>query len=210
MNHIINKKIIFTIGHSDHTVEKFINLLKKHLVTVLADVRTVPFSRIHPQFNKDYLSIILEKENIKYVFLGKELGARPDNLSCYKNGQVDFELIAETNEFKAGLERLIKGCDNYRIAIMCAEKEPLDCHRTILVCHHLAKHSSMNIMHILADGQLENHCETESRLIKITDSERTLFDREISDSERMEKAYKKREREIAHKKESKDKNYDEF
>jgi uncharacterized protein (DUF488 family) len=199
----MGEKIIYTIGHSDHTIERFINLLKQHLIDAVADVRSAPYSRIHPQFNKDILAASLEKKDIKYVFLGKELGARPDDDSCYKNGQVDFGLIAEKKEFKDGLERILKGGNDYRIALMCAEKEPLNCHRTILISYNL-KHAGICIKHILADGTLEDNRDTESRLIKLTNSEQNLFDQSISDYERLEQAYKKRAREIAYKIENKD------
>jgi len=109
--------------------------------------------------------------------------------ACYENGQVDFNRIAERAEFKNGLERVLKGSEEYRIALMCAEKEPLDCHRTILVCHNL-KSLGISIKHILYDGTIEDHHNAESRLLKLTNFEqKELF---ISDSERLELAYKKR------------------
>jgi uncharacterized protein (DUF488 family) len=206
----MRERFIYTIGHSDHTVERFVTLLKQHLITAVADVRSAPYSRIHPQFNKDDLASSLEKEGIKYVFLGKELGARPDDPSCYENGQVDFGLVAKRKEFKSGLERVLKGGDKYRIALMCAEKEPLDCHRTILVCHNLMKLTGIIIKHVLANGTLENHLDTEARLIKLTNSEHNLFDQDISDYERLEQAYKKRSHEIAYKMENKEVLHDQF
>jgi uncharacterized protein (DUF488 family) len=205
----MGEKFIYTIGHSDHTAERFITLLKQHFIAAVADVRSAPYSRIHSQFNKDALAALLEKEGIKYVFLGKELGARPDDPSCYKNGQADFDLIAERKEFKSGLERVLKGGDKFCLALMCAEKEPLDCHRTILVCHSL-KHVGIGIRHVLADGTLENHQDTEARLIKLTKSEQNLFDQDVSDYERLEQAYKKRAREIACRIENKEVNHDKY
>jgi uncharacterized protein (DUF488 family) len=105
---------------------------------------------------------------------------------------------------------VLKGGDKYRIALMCAEKEPLDCHRTILVCHSLIKHAGISIKHVLANGTLENHLDTEARLIKLTNSEQNLFDQDISDRERLEQAYKKRAREIAYKIENKEVHHDQF
>lgn len=206
----MSERFIYTIGHSDHTFERFITLIKQHLITAIADVRSAPYSRIHPQFNKENLAALLEKEGIKYVFLGKELGARPDDSACYENGQVDFGLVANRDEFKSGLERVLKGVDKYRIALLCAEKEPLDCHRTILVCHSLIRHPGINIKHVLSDGTLENHLDTEGRLIKLTNSEQNLFDQDISDHERLEQAYKKRAHEIAYKAENKEVHHDQF
>lgn len=205
----MGKKFIYTIGHSDHTIERFIILLKQHCITAIADVRSAPYSRIHPQFNKDTLAASLEKGGIKYVFLGKELGARPDDHSCYENGQADFDRVAERKEFKSGLKRVLEGGDKYQIALMCAEKEPLDCHRTILVCHRL-KRAGIGIKHILADGTLENHQDTESRLLKLTNSEQNLFDQDVSDYKRLEQAYKKRAGEIAYKVNNKEVNHGQY
>lgn len=196
-------KVIYTIGHSDHTIERFISLLKQHGITAIADVRSAPYSRYHPQFNKDALAAALEKKGIAYVFLGKELGARPDDPVCYESGRVDFSRVAARGEFKSGLERVLTGSKKYRIALMCAEKEPLDCHRTILVCHHL-KLQGVSIKHILYDGTLEDHRDAESRLLKLTNCEQNLFSQNVADPERLELAYKKRASEIAYKAESKE------
>ncbi|MEE8431315.1 MAG: DUF488 domain-containing protein, partial [Candidatus Desulfatibia sp.] len=158
----MNQKFVYTIGHSDHAIEKFISLLKQHGITAVADVRSAPYSRYHSQFIKDALADSLKKEEIAYVFLGKELGAKPDDPSCYKNGKVDYSRITEREEFKSGLERVLAGVIKYRIALMCAEKEPLDCHRTILISHNL-KLMGVSIKHILSDGTIENHEDVESR-----------------------------------------------
>ncbi|MBI4555285.1 MAG: DUF488 domain-containing protein [Planctomycetes bacterium] len=206
---MMGEKIIYTIGHSDRTIERFISLLKQHGITAIADVRSAPYSRFHPQFNKDTLAASLEKEGIKYVFLGKELGARPDDRSCYENGQVDFGRVAEREEFKSGLERVLTGGEKYRIALMCAEKEPLDCHRTILVCHNL-KRPGVIIKHILFDGTLEEYHDTESRLLKLTNCEQDLFNKDVDDSERLEQAYKKRASEVAYKAENKEVHHEQY
>lgn len=202
----MNEKIIYTIGHSDNSIEGFIALLKQHGITAVADVRSAPYSRFHPHFNKDNLSSSLEKENIAYVFLGKELGARPDDSACYEKGHVDFGRLAARAEFKSGLERIMNGSEKYRIALMCAEKEPLDCHRTILICHEL-KRLGVGIKHILSDGSLEDHKNAESRLLKLTNCERNLFDHDMSDDARLEQAYKKRAGEIAYKPEIREVHY---
>jgi uncharacterized protein (DUF488 family) len=184
-------------------MERFIDLIKQHSITAIADVRSAPYSRFHPQFNKDALAAALKKEGIAYVFLGKELGARPRacrstqlrSASTYED-LFDFERIARTDAFKSGIERVVKGSGEHRIALMCAEKEPLDCHRTILVCHEL-KSFGVSIKHILYDGTLEDHHNAESRLLKLTNYEQEeLF---INDSKRLELAYKKRAVEIAYK-----------
>jgi len=181
-------KIIYAIGHSDHTIERFIELLKIHGITAVADVRSAPYSRRHPQFNKDAIDDSLKAVGIAYVFLGKELGARQQ--------VADFDSIALTDGFKSGIERVLKGSEDHRIALMCAEKEPLNCHRTLLVCRNLKK-QAIDIMHILYDGTLEYHRDTESRLLKLTGCDKEeLF---MSDTERLELAYKKRGGDIAYK-----------
>jgi uncharacterized protein (DUF488 family) len=178
----MSERVIYTIGHSDHSIELFIEFLKQHGITEIADVRSAPYSRFHPQFNKDALAESLKKEGIAYVFLGKELGARPTDSTCYEDGRADFNLIAKSDVFKTGLERVLKG------------SEPLNCHRTILICRNL-KYMAVDIKHILYDGTLEDHRETESRLLKLTGCDQEeLF---MSETERLEFAYKRRGGEIA-------------
>jgi type I restriction enzyme S subunit len=198
---------IYTIGHSNHSIQNFINLLKKHCITAVADVRSSPVSQHYPQFNQGVLSAALKKENISYVFMGKELGGRPDDPRCYENGQVNYLRMAETQIFKDGIDRLLKGKDQHRIVLLCAEKEPLDCHRTLLVSRNLYK-LGIPIKHILADGSIEEHQDTERRLVKVTGLEPNLFDRSSSDSERIQQAYYKRAREIAYKPSHKEDEYE--
>lgn len=140
---------IYTIGHSNHTIEGFISLLLKYDITAVADVRSTPYSRFNPQYNREPLSVALKKAGIAYVFLGEELGARPEDPACYVNGRVDFDRVAVREQFRRGLSRVLAGADKYHITLMCAEKEPLDCHRTILVCRNL-KDQGVCIKHIFA------------------------------------------------------------
>lgn len=156
---------VFTIGHSNHTLEDFLRLLTQHGITAVADVRSVPMSRLHPQFNREELSEALKQAGIAYSFLGKELGGRPQDPSCYVNGQVQYRLVALTEPFQKGIERVLTGAQKYRIALMCAEREPLDCHRGLLVSPTLEK-AGASVMHILADGHLEAHRDTMNRLLE--------------------------------------------
>lgn len=157
---------IFSIGHSNHGIDAFIGLLEQHGVTALADVRSSPFSRFNPQFNKDELARSLKSAGIQYVSLGRELGARSDDPACYENGRVRYPLLARTAIFKRGLERLHEGARQYRIALMCAEKEPLECHRTLLVSRALVQ-SGVPVSHIHADGRLEIHEDAMQRLLEV-------------------------------------------
>lgn len=155
---------IFTVGHSTQSGEQFVRLLQKHGITAIADVRSAPYSRHNPQFNREELRAALKVHEIRYVFLGKELGARSDDECCYVDGKVRYPLLAATQLFRSGIERVIEGSLSQKIALMCAEKDPLDCHRTILVSRELVERGC-NIKHILVNGAIELHCDAISRLV---------------------------------------------
>ena len=156
---------VFTIGHSTHEQGHFIDLLGQHGITALCDVRSKPYSRMNPQFNREELEQALLAHDIAYRFLGKELGARSDDPACYEEGKVQYTRLAQTELFRHGLKRVLSGVkDGFRIALMCAEKEPLECHRTILVARHLAA-LGVHIEHIHADGHLESH---EKALVRLS------------------------------------------
>jgi uncharacterized protein (DUF488 family) len=169
---------IYTVGHSNHPLEKFLSLLGQHEITAIADVRSTPYSRRNPQFNSKELAAALDAKGIAYVPLGKELGARSEDPSCYEAGRVQYRRLAQTGLFRQGIERVLTGALRYRIALMCAEKEPLDCHRTLLVSRALEA-SGASIVHILADGNVEPNHETMLRLVKKT---RLLKDDLFADS----------------------------
>jgi uncharacterized protein (DUF488 family) len=156
---------VFSVGHSNHPIEKFLGLLSAHDITAIADVRSTPYSRFNPQYNQKSLAATLADKQIAYVFLGKELGARSEDASCYENGKVQYQRLAQTPLFKSGIERVLSGAARYRVALMCAEKEPLDCHRTLLVSRAL-QNGGASIVHILADGTAEPQAQTMQRLLK--------------------------------------------
>ena len=167
---------ILSIGHSTHSIDTFLSLLERHSVTVVADVRSSPFSRHNPQFNRYELKSALKVAGIGYVFLGRELGARSDNLSDYKGNRVIYSRLAASEHFQSGISRVLAGSIEHRIALMCAEKEPLDCHRTILVAQALAKRGAV-IEHILANGAIEHHDVTLERLVeRVISPTADLFD----------------------------------
>jgi uncharacterized protein (DUF488 family) len=189
------RNLVYTIGHSTHTIEAFLELLLKHGVTALADVRSAPFSRFNPQFNKNTLQGTLAAQRIKYVFLGRELGARSDDPACYENGRVQYARLARAASFQAGLDRVVQGASEYRVALMCAEKEPLECHRTLLVARALAK-QGVEIAHILADGSLEPHDVAMTRLLDVVGlSRQDLFS---SREQLIEEAMARQEQRIAY------------
>ncbi|MHC4660683.1 MAG: DUF488 domain-containing protein [Planctomycetota bacterium] len=197
--------IVFTIGHSNHSAEYLVELFALHTITAVADVRSAPYSRFNPQFNREAIEKTLKNAGIAYVFLGEELGARPKDKTCYENGKASFKRLAERRKFRSGIERVIKGSESYKIALMCAEKEPLDCHRTILVSRELIK-CGVNVQHILPDGKTEEHADTEQRLLKLVGDDTNLFEQSKEPSELLEIAYKQQENRISHESNPKRKN----
>jgi uncharacterized protein (DUF488 family) len=157
---------IFSIGHSTHEIDDFLNLLKAQEVGAIADVRSTPASRFNPQFNRDPLKASLAKQGIAYVFLGRELGARSEDPSCYIEGKVQYDRLARTPSFQEGVSRLEAGRAKHRIAIMCSERDPLDCHRAVLVSESLSARG-IAVTHILGDGTLESHEASRMRLRKL-------------------------------------------
>jgi uncharacterized protein (DUF488 family) len=190
---------ILTIGHSNHSVERFVELLKLHGVTAVADVRSVPYSRRQPQFNREALHASLRGSAIAYVFLGEQLGARTQDQSCYVDGRVQYSLLAATQEFKSGISRLLEGAGTYRIAIMCAEKEPLHCHRTLLVARALVP-GGATVMHIKSDGALEAHRGAMLRLVDELGLPRT--DMFQTESELIEEAARRQAAKMAYAKDA--------
>jgi uncharacterized protein (DUF488 family) len=157
---------LFTIGHSIHSVERFVDLLKMHGVTALCDVRSSPYSRFTPQFNREPLKDELARHRIIYLYLGAELGPRSSDPTCYEDGKVQYKRLAAKEIFQQGLGRLRKGMTTYRVALMCAEKDPLACHRMLLICRNL-RGDDIVIRHILEDDALEDKRDTEKRLMKL-------------------------------------------
>ena len=166
--------MIYTIGHSNYPIEHFVALLQQHGIQALADVRSNPYSRFNPQFNREKLQASLAIVSIRYVFLGEELGARSKDPSVYdEEGRVSYTKLAQTPLFRQGIARLETGMQQLRIAIMCAERNPLECHRTILVARELEK-TGIPVTHILHDGTLESNRHAMERLateLKLAESD---------------------------------------
>ncbi len=185
---------LFTIGHSNHSEEALLALLQSHAISAVADVRSQPYSRYTPQFNYAAIQSWLKKAGIGYVFLGKELGPRREDPALYEKDRISYARLARTDDFLKGLARLKKGAGHYRIAMLCSEKDPIICHRMILICHAL-KDSLLKISHILEDGALESLEEAERRLMQhLKMAEATLFE---SREELIERAYRVQAEKIA-------------
>lgn len=158
--------VVFTIGHSIHSIDRFMALLKQHGITALGDIRSRPYSRMNPQFNRENLKKSLQENGIAYIFLGQELGAQSNDASCYRCGKLQYDRLAQTDLFRQGLERVRVGMQGYRLALMCAEKEPLECHRTILIARCLEA-LQIKVEHILEDGSLESQKNALRRLLAL-------------------------------------------
>jgi uncharacterized protein (DUF488 family) len=157
---------VYTIGHSNHELAKLLSVLQKHGVTAVGDVRSAPYSKRYPQFSREPLEKALREARIAYAFLGKELGARSEDPACYENGTVKYDRLAKTELFQSGLDRVERGLEQHTLALMCAEKEPLHCHRTLLVARQVEARG-IRVEHILADGSVEPHVDTVARLLRL-------------------------------------------
>ncbi len=195
---------VLTIGHSTHSMDAFIELLQRHGVTAVADVRAAPYSRFNPQFNRESLAGSLVARGITYVFLGSELGGRSDDPSCYENGRISYARLGGTPSFQNGLDRVAQGATSQRIALMCAEKEPLECHRGLLVAPALEARG-VSVAHVRPEGGLEPHADAMRRLIALHGmgdaiEEQRLFPR--SHAERVAEAMNRQAHRFAHRKEA--------
>jgi uncharacterized protein (DUF488 family) len=186
---------VLTIGHSTLPYERFLELLRRYSVTAVADVRTAPYSRHAPQFNKDTLWNGLRHEGIAYVFLGQELGGRPKDRQLFCDGVADYEKMALATDFAEGLDRVVDGAKKYRIAMMCSEQDPLDCHRCLLVGRALHEHG-IAVRHILGDGSVVDQAVVEERLMEL--SRRTDADLFASRDQRLAEAYRERASKVAY------------
>ena len=158
---------VLTVGHSNHPPEAFVNLLVRHGVDEVVDVRSAPYSRYTPHFNHEPLQRTLDDIGIGYTYLGGELGGRPADRSCYDaDGRVVYDRVAATDSFDGALRQVIRVADENRLVILCTEKEPLECHRTLLVARALAERG-VAVAHIQADGSLESHDDAMSRLLDL-------------------------------------------
>lgn len=148
------RPLIFSIGHSNHNLEDFLELLGQHRIEVLVDVRSAPYSKYTVQFNGPALKTAVVAAGLKYLFLGKELGGRPAEPQFYDaTGRVLYGQVAHSPLFLAGLARLEKGLATYRVAMMCSEEEPTNCHRRLLVGRVLAERG-IQVQHIRGNGSL--------------------------------------------------------
>ena len=186
---------LFSIGHSNIPAARFIALLRDTGVEAMADVRSTPFSRRFPWFSGKNLAATLAQHGLAYLAYGDALGGRPRDAALYRDGVADYEAMARSPEFQMGLDRLLADAARARVCLMCAEREPLDCHRCLLVARALAERG-LSIGHILHDGTIEPHAATEQRLLALTGAGDDLF--VTGQDERLASAYRHRARAVAY------------
>ncbi|WP_017209972.1 DUF488 family protein [Clostridium beijerinckii] len=198
-------RTLYTIGHSKHTQQYFLKLLKLNKINCIVDVRSTPFSKFSPQFNKDEIKKFLNMHGIYYIHMGSEFGARQEDRNLYsKDGYLDFEKTAKSKQFLNGVERISNGIEkNLKIAFMCTEKDPIDCHRNILVANQFHKRN-YNIENILENGSLEKQEHLEKRLLDMYFPDRyqlnfmDLNKNSKTEEELIDEAYKLRNKDIGY------------
>lgn len=185
------KQCAYTIGYAHHTQESFFKLLQQYQIQYVIDVRTVAYSKFHPQFNKEPLKYFLNSHGIMYRQMKEAFGiVRPNSTLLNKEGYLDLTKVAQLSEFKEGIEQMIRGLEKgYHIAFMCAEKAPKDCHRSTLVARAL-KDQGYEVKHILSDGQIETQEQLELKLLDQYFPERNQIDLfDFSKKDQIKRAY---------------------
>ena len=173
-NSASHAKALYSVGHSNHELSTFLDLLVRNGVEVVADVRTAPFSRYSPQYNRENLSREMRSRGIGYVFLGRELGGRPTGDEYYDaDGHVRYDRLAMSDLFETGLRRLLQGARIHRVAMLCSEGDPAQCHRHLLIARVLEERG-IGVSHIEPDGSICDYRSVAER----TPMQRTLFDGE--------------------------------
>jgi len=194
------KKQIFTVGHSNHEAEYFLELLQSQQIDCVVDVRSMPASKYNPQFNQIPLKNFLDKQGITYMHFKDEFGARHEAVELLDaEGQLDFELFRKTLAFQQGVERVYIGASKgFRIALMCSEGNPLECHRFSMIANYLDE-TGFKVQHILKDKTLKTHSELEVDLLKKYAKklpEPSLFEPNVDEAAKLKTAYKLHNKEI--------------
>ena len=193
--------ILYTIGHSQHDIDYFISMLKKYGINHVLDVRSTPYSQFASNYNRENIKAVLEMEDIKYTFMGDFFGARPvDRALYFSDGYLDFDKTRKSSKFQRGMYNVIKGIhDGNYIALMCTEKDPIECHRAIMVSRTFYEYG-IDVEHILEDGSLQSHDELNHRLLEMYFPDRyqiSLFSEENkSDEECLLEAYRYQNKKI--------------
>jgi uncharacterized protein (DUF488 family) len=162
--------ILFSIGHSNAELTAFIDLLRRYEIAAVVDTRSMPYSRYNQHFSREPLQRSLEEAGMEYVYLGKEIGGRPEDPALYfPNGKVDYEMVAQTSKYLAGIDRLLELASDRNLAFMCAEADYKSCHRYWLITRTLLERG-VDVRHILHSGDL-----VVSQASEFEDDQPTLF-----------------------------------
>jgi uncharacterized protein (DUF488 family) len=162
----MQKSTIYSIGHGGKKIEAFIEELTSFEIEFLIDIRSKPYSKYHPHFSQNELKVSIEKAGIKYVFLGQQLGGLPEDLSCYTDGKVDYEKLKTMDFFISGMERLIGAVKKgIKLAIMCSEADPKECHRTKLIGEELLE-KDISLKHIIDKKKVKDQITVMQELTK--------------------------------------------
>ena len=196
--------LLYTIGHSRHEFNYFSNLLKIYEINYLLDVRSTPYSQYAETYNKEQLSNLLSAKGITYSFMGRFFGARPDNIELYnEEGYLDFEKMSYSDSFIKGMESVNLGLNRgNNIVLMCTEKDPIDCHRAIMVARAFSLRG-IDVRHILPNGKYQTQQELDERLLNKHYPDRAQlsilnYDKIISVEETIKLAYRKQNKEIGY------------
>lgn len=197
------KDILYTIGHSQHKIEYFLEMLRLHGVNYILDVRSIPYSQFASEYNRENINATLDSVGIQYAFMGNYFGARQEDRSLYTNdGYLDFEKTRKSAQFQLGFHNVIKGVySGNKIALMCTEKDPIECHRAIMVARTFYE-AGIDVQHILQNNELQSHAELNQRLLDLYYPERyqiSLFSEENkSETEYLIEAYKQQNKKIGY------------
>jgi uncharacterized protein (DUF488 family) len=159
---------LFTIGHSNHEVPRFLALLAGAGIDAIADVRSQPVSKYLPHFSRPEMEVWLRDREIGYAFLGRQLGGRPGQPSLYDaDGRVNYERVRRGKLFQEGIEELLRHTEELKIALLCAEEDPLSCHRGLMITPALVERG-FSPLHVRGDGTVETMAQMEQRLLEVT------------------------------------------
>ncbi|MDD3436717.1 MAG: DUF488 domain-containing protein [Candidatus Gastranaerophilales bacterium] len=197
---------VFTIGYAAFNIDDFIDVLKSHKISHLIDVRSNPMSEYFQDYNSFNLEPKLKQHNIIYENLALEFGARQENNEFFsKSGFIDFEKFTQSEQFKNGLAKIEDGLkQDINFVLMCAEKDPINCHRSIMIAHAMQK-NGIQVLHIMYDGQLQPQNEIDKKLLELYFPDRNqlnLFTQSLDEQELIEQAYKKQNEKIGYRLES--------
>lgn len=196
---------IYTIGHSNYSFEKLIDMLKKYNINCVVDIRAIPYSKYNTQYNKEVFEKSLRNKGFIYIYMADEFGAKRQNKESYnEEGYADFKKVINEESFKSGINRLKNGCNKgYRIVLLGAMQEPIRCPRAILLGRELIK-AGFDVKHIMHEGCIKNQEQLEGKLLDKYFQDRnqltidSLLGSELSREEMIEKSYELANKEIGY------------